>query len=85
MECSRTTLNIAEFYIDPTYKKKGLGCDFLEKIVEWGKSKGARNLSVDVDTDLPVANGFWDSLGLKKKLNDRFNYSGSFATIKKRE
>ncbi len=59
------TLNIAEFCINPNYRRKHLGTLALETILKWAKRQQINLIWAEVDKDLEVANTFWT----KQKFN----------------
>lgn len=75
-------LNISEFYIIPKNRKLKMGTNFLNKILDWGVTKGATSISIEVDSDLQIANNFWASFGLQKNKDIRVRYFGLIASIK---
>jgi len=70
-------LNIAEFYIIPEQRKKGLGSHFFNLLKAWGKSKNATSIRAEVDKHLENANAFWKSQGLTLTSSEKRNvYTG---------
>ncbi len=59
------TLNIAEFYVEPSYRKKGLASKMKDHLIQWGQEQSATELKIEVDKDLETANAFWSKFGFK--------------------
>jgi predicted acetyltransferase len=54
-------INIAEFYIKESERKKGFGQQMKQLIENWGKRCNAQKMLIDVDKDHLLANAFWSS------------------------
>ena len=69
-------LNIAEFYVVPDFRKKGIGTEILCQIINWGKIEEATIICVEVDKSLLDANKFWSTFNFKlTKLRNRNLYT----------
>lgn len=64
-------LNIAEFYVEPSHRRKGIASQMKDHIVLWGKEQYATKVKIEVDKDLALANCFWS------KFNFTLNSAGS--------
>lgn len=62
-------LYVAELFIEPAERRRGLGRALLALVIDWGRRHGCRQLRVEVDRDLPRANAFWSRQSLA--LDDR--------------
>ena len=67
------TLNIAEFYITPEERRKGIGSRFLDYIKAWGIQQNATQLVIAVDKNLELANRYWSSFNFALDASDTRN------------
>ncbi|MGL5262994.1 MAG: GNAT family N-acetyltransferase [Candidatus Rhabdochlamydia sp.] len=58
-------LNIAEFYVEPSYRKKGLASQMKDHLITWGCKQFATKLKIEVDKNLETANCFWSKFHFK--------------------
>lgn len=65
-------LNIAEFYIRPSYQQQGLGRFKYQYLLDWGKQHGAQAIRLETDLLNEAANGFWSAMGLHVQSVDGF-------------
>lgn len=63
MEGRGKTLNVAELYVDPLYRKQGCASQMVEHVIEWGREQVAIHLKIEVDKNLPNSNRFWSKFG----------------------
>jgi len=57
-ENNTTCINIAEFYVAPTFRGKGIESEMTHHLIEWGKEEGASRIRIEVDKELESANRF---------------------------
>ncbi len=62
----KEVLNIAEFYVVPNMRRKGLGKEILGHVTSWGKKQGVQQLSIEVNKELENANRFWSSFSFQR-------------------
>jgi RimJ/RimL family protein N-acetyltransferase len=70
-----TRLNIAEFHIKEKHQGQGYGRTMFNLLLNWGRQKGARQVSAEVDPGLTGANAFWSRLMMHRETsNHRWRY-----------
>jgi len=57
------TLNIAEFYVAPGYRRQGFATQMKDQLIKWGRLHFATKLKIEVNKDLEPSNRFWSSFG----------------------
>lgn len=61
---SDDSFNIAEFYIQPEFRRMGNGKKMFFELLELARAGKVKKIIIEVDKDLIGANTFWESLGL---------------------
>ncbi len=75
-QCEKTplkTLNIAEFYIFPEYRRKKYGSHFSNTLKAWGKTCSTTYLQAEVNKDNHQANAFWKEQQLELDISSDRN------------
>ncbi|MGM0440611.1 MAG: GNAT family N-acetyltransferase [Chlamydiota bacterium] len=73
----KKTINIAEFGIKPSFRRKGYGILMVNMIEQWAIDRGFDSLNIEVDKELIRANSFWgtfNDLELNSSGNRNFYY-----------
>ncbi len=65
---------IDELFVDPEYRKKGVGSKILEEVVAIARDRGARVLWVQVEPQNESAIRFFTHRGFKEILPKHFEY-----------
>lgn len=65
---SNTAAFIDDFYIEPQHRRKGLGREFVNALLEWLQGKNVYRIDLYVRTDNPRALEFWKSMGFDVAL-----------------
>ena len=67
--------------VDPPYRRRGIGTQLLEKIMERLRSKGARVVRLEVRKGNLPAQGFYSSFGFKPREEVPFYYEDGETAI----
>lgn len=64
------------------YRRKGIGTNLIQKVIDWGRNNNHRVLFVDVDDDNHPALEFYRSMGFTKAGHiDEYYYDASKALV----
>ena len=61
---------IEGWYIEPEYRKKGIGAELVKTAEKWASEKGLKEMAVDTNLDNIQSQSAYQALGYKEK--DRF-------------
>ena len=57
---------LVSMWVAPTHRRRAVGHRLVEAVVAWARSRGARQLMLDVTTNNDAAIGFYEKLGFTK-------------------
>jgi GNAT superfamily N-acetyltransferase len=62
---------VAGVWIDPRFRRQGVGRQMMERAIAWARAHEARRLKLWVDRTNPLGGAFYESLGFKRTGQSR--------------
>ncbi|MCL4117696.1 UNVERIFIED_CONTAM: hypothetical protein GTU68_058129 [Idotea baltica] len=63
-----------DLYVNPNYRKSGVGTFLLTHAADWAKTRGAIRLHLETGTDNHIAQKLYEGIGWKKEKDTYFYY-----------
>lgn len=60
-----TKASLLQIFVLEEYRNRGIGKQFLRLMEEWAKAKGMKSIELNIATNNPDADRFYESLGYK--------------------